>query len=81
MAAVAGTEPASEITGFANGYTSQMRADTQHYKPLRFLDSVFVRLWVAESMPVEAFGVLNLVCCAMTDEDRLASPFDDNLGT
>lgn len=81
MAAVTRTEPASIIASFANRYTSQMRADTQHYKPFWFLDSVFVGLWVTESMPVKPFGVLDLVCCSMTDKDRFASPFDDDLET
>lgn len=81
MAAVTRTKPATIIASFANGYTSQMCADAQHYKPFWFLDSVFVGLWVAESMPVEAFSILDLVCCAMTNKDRLASPFDDDLET
>lgn len=46
--AVAGTEPAAEVAGLANGNASQVGADAQHDEPFGLLDAVFVFLGVAE---------------------------------
>lgn len=52
---------------------------TKHNEPLRLLDTVRVRLGIPERLPWNSFSLLNFVGGAVTDEDRLASPFDDHL--
>lgn len=79
MASVAWAEPTSIITSLADRHTTQVGAYTQHNEPFRLLDSVTVGLWVAELLPVEVLGFLDLVAGAVADEDGLASPLDDNV--
>lgn len=55
------------------------RRHTKHNKPLRLLDTVLIRLRIAESLPVNVRRFLDLVAGAVTDEDGLAAPFDDDL--
>lgn len=52
---------------------------TKHNEPLRLLDTVLVGLRIPESLPVNVGGFLDLVAGSVTDEDGLATPFDDDL--
>ncbi len=49
MGTVAGAEPTAEVTGFTDGDTTQMCADTHHDEPFGLLDTVFVFLRVTEN--------------------------------
>jgi hypothetical protein len=76
---MARAEPASVITCFANGHTTQVSADTQHDEPFGLLHSRVIALGITEGLPVGALGLLDLVGGAMSDEDWLASPLDDDV--
>lgn len=52
---------------------------TQHDQPLGLLDTVRVGLGVTESLPLGVVGLLDLVFGAVSDEDGLASPLDNDL--
>lgn len=52
---------------------------TKHDKPLGLLDTVLVGLGVTEGLPLGLLGLLDLVLGAVTDEDGLTTPLDDNL--
>ena len=52
---------------------------TQHDQPLRLLDTVTVGLGVTQSLPLGVLGLLDLALGAVTDEDGLASPLDNDL--
>lgn len=52
---------------------------TQHDKPFWFLNSLLVRLRIAQCLPFCVLSVLDLALSSVTDKDRLASPFDDDL--
>lgn len=52
---------------------------TKHDQPLGVLDTVRVRLRVAQRLPLGAVGLGNLIISAVTDENGLASPFDNHL--
>lgn len=52
---------------------------TQHHKPLGVLDAVVVSLGIAEGGGVDLVGLVDLGLGAVTDEDRLATPLDDDL--
>jgi hypothetical protein len=52
---------------------------TKHNKPLRLLDTVLIGLRIPEGLPVNVGGFLDLVAGTVTDEDGLATPFDDDL--
>lgn len=79
MRSVAGTEPTTIITSLTNRDTSQMRANSQHDKPFRLLDTVGISLRVTEGLNLDGVGLLNLGGSAVADEDGLATPFDDDL--
>jgi len=78
--AVTRTEPAAEIAGFTDGHAAQMGADAEHDQPLGVLDTVRVGLRVAQRLDLDFVRLLDLVGRAVADEDRLATPFDDQLG-
>lgn len=52
---------------------------TKHNKPLRLLDTVLIGLRIPECLPVNFGGFLDLLTGTVTDEDGLATPFDDDL--
>ena len=52
---------------------------TQHDQPLRLLDTVAVGLRVTQRLPLGILCLLDLALGAVTDEDRLASPLDNDL--
>lgn len=79
MGAVARAEPATIVTSLANGDTTQVGADTQHDQPLGALDTVLIGLGVSKGRDVDFVGLVDLVLGSVTDEDGLASPFDDDL--
>ena len=56
-----------------------MGADTQHDEPFWILSTYVVGLRVTQCLDVDTVGLLNLVRGAVTDEDRLAAPFDDDV--
>ncbi len=56
-----------------------MGAHTQHDEPLGFLGALLVSLWVAEGLDVYRAGVFDFGFGAVSDEDGLAAPFDDDL--
>jgi hypothetical protein len=80
VGAVARAEPATKVTGLANGDTTQVGADTQHDQPLGALDTVLIGLRVSEGGDVDFVGLVDLVLGSVADEDGLASPLDDDLG-
>ena len=79
MAPMARTEPAAKVTRLSNGYTSQVRADTEHDEPFGLLDAIAIGLRISERFPLYGLGFLDLVGGAVADEDGLATPFDDYL--
>ena len=56
-----------------------MRVLTNHDQPLRLLDTVCILLRVSQDRDLDVLGLLDLIGCAVADEDGLASPFDDHL--
>ena len=52
---------------------------TQHYQPLGLLNTLAVGLGVARRFPLGVLGLLDLALGAVTDEDGLASPLDNDL--
>jgi len=79
VGAVAGAEPAAKVTGLTDGHTTQVGADTQHDQPLRALSAVLITLRVTETLPLDLAGLIDLTLGTVTDEDRLATPLDDDL--
>jgi hypothetical protein len=71
--------PATEISSLANGYTSQMSANTQHDQPLWVLRPSIITFGITESLPVGTLGLLNLIWSSVTDEHGLSTPFDDRV--
>jgi hypothetical protein len=72
-------KPATKISRLADWHTAQMRAHAQHNQPLGFLNSLLIRLRIAESFPIDILGLFDLVWGAMSDKDGLAAPFDDDV--
>ena len=79
MTPMARAEPATVITGLADGDTAEMSADADHDEPLGLLDPVGVGLRVAQLVNVDGFGIFDLGLGAVADEDGFAAPFDQNL--
>lgn len=79
MGTVAGAEPAAEVTGFTNGDTAKVSADTKHDQPLRLLDTVLIGLRITESLPVNLLSLLNFVLSTVTDENGLSTPLDNDV--
>ncbi len=52
---------------------------TNHDQPLRLLNTVGIRLRIPQCLDLDALGFLDLCGSSVTDEDGLASPFDDDL--
>ena len=52
---------------------------TKHDQPFGLLDTVLVRLGISQLLPVDLVGLVDLLLCAVADEDGLASPLDDDL--
>ena len=52
---------------------------TDHDEPFGFLDPIRIRLRISQRFPLHILSFMNLVRSTMTDEDRFASPFDDDL--
>lgn len=59
--------------------TVYLACRTQHDQPLGLLDTVAVGLGVTEGLPFGVLGLLDLALGAVTDEDGLASPLDNDL--
>lgn len=76
---VAGAEPAAVVTGLTDGDTTQVGADTEHDEPLGTLDAVLIGLGVTETLPLGLTGLIDLALGAVTDEDGLTTPFDDDV--
>jgi hypothetical protein len=76
---VAGAEPAAVVTGFTNGDTTKVSADTKHDQPLGLLDTVLIGLRITESLPVILLSLLNFVLGTVTDENGLSTPLNDDL--
>lgn len=81
VATVARAEPAVVVTGLTDGHTTQVSADTNHDEPLRALDTVRIRLGVAETADIHALSLLDLIRRAVTHEDGLTTPLDDSVFT
>ncbi len=79
VGAVAGAEPAAVVTGLADGHTTQVGADTQHDQPFRALNTVVIGLGVTEGLPLGLAGLGDLILGAVTDENGLTTPLDDDL--
>jgi hypothetical protein len=54
-------------------------AHTNHDQPFWLLDTILIPLRVSQCLDLNVLGFLDLVCCAVADEDWLATPFDDDL--
>lgn len=52
---------------------------TQHDQPLGLLDTVAVGLGITQRLPLGVLGLLDLALGAVTDEDGLAAPLDNDL--
>jgi hypothetical protein len=52
---------------------------TNHDQPLRLLNTVGIGLRIPQCLDLDALGFLDLCGGSVADEDRLASPFDDDL--
>lgn len=81
VATVAGAEPAVVVASLTDRHTSQMRADTNHDEPLRALDTLSVRLGVAQLAHVHVLSLLDLIRSTVTDKHGLAAPLDDGIFT
>jgi hypothetical protein len=57
----------------------EVQGRTQHDQPLGLLDTITVLLRVSQRLPLCVLGLLNLVLGAVSDEDGLATPLDDDL--
>jgi len=53
--------------------------DTQHDEPLGSLGSVAILLRVSQRLDVDGVGLVDLVRRSVSDENRLSSPFDDEV--
>lgn len=71
--------PSSVVTSLTNGHTTQVGADTQHNEPFGLLHTDVVGLGVTEGLPVVRAGLLDLALGAVTNEDGLSSPLDDDV--
>ena len=56
-----------------------MGTDAEHDEPLWLLDAGLVRLRVAQALPVDLAGLLDLRLRAMADEHGLPAPLDDDV--
>jgi hypothetical protein len=52
---------------------------TDHDQPLGLLNTVLVLLRISQRCNIDAFSLLDLICGPVSDENWLASPFDDDL--
>lgn len=59
--------------------TWRLSIHTKHDKPFGFLHTVGVGLRVSERLPFRVLCLLDFILSPMADEDRLSSPFDDDL--
>ena len=69
------------VSSIAPDRVSCRDALTKHNQPLRLLHTVRVGLRVAQAFPLGVLGLLDLVGGTVADEDGLASPLDDDLGS
>src|SRR5229473_1742942 len=76
LRAVAGAEPAIIITLMRKRNAAKMSADADHHEPLvvAVLDARAVRRRVWEVVPVHVARQIDVLLCAVADEDRLAAP-------
>ena len=74
-----GNPPSSEIARLSDRHASKVGAHTEHDEPLGLLDAGIVRLRVAQGLPVDLAGLLDLVLRAVADKDGLAAPLDDDV--
>lgn len=56
-----------------------MSANPQHDEPFWLLGAFGISLRVSQGLDLYGVGLLDLVGCSVTDEDGLASPFDNDL--
>ena len=52
---------------------------TNHDQPFGLLDTVLVPLRISKSLDLNALGFLDFIGSSVTDENGLASPFDEDL--
>lgn len=76
MGAVARAVIAAIIASVGYGDTTQVSADSDEDGPLRFLHPVEVVLWVPQFAQFDGGLLLDLLGRPVTDEQRLASPFE-----
>lgn len=79
VGSVAGAEPTTVVTSLTDGDASKVSADTKHDEPLGALGALLVGLGVTERLDVNVVGLSNLVGRAVTDEDGLSTPLDDEV--
>jgi hypothetical protein len=61
------------------GVVCEARSLTEHDEPLGTLDTVLIGLGVTETLPLGSTGLIDLGLGAVTDEDGLTTPLDDDL--
>jgi hypothetical protein len=77
-----------DVMNFAGGFRSDAKlvgmfsslgVPTQHDKPLRLLNTVFIGLRITERGDIDLVGFGDLVLGTVADEDGLSTPLDDDL--
>lgn len=79
MRAVAWAVVTAEISGVCNGHAAQVRAHPDDYDPLGVHDPVLVVLRVSQLCDVHSGFGGDLLLCAVTDEQWLASPLEGHV--
>jgi len=73
---MAWAEPSIILALFAGRDTSKMRANSNDDQPLWFLNPLVVRLRIRKLRKTHCLRILDFFFRPMTDENRLATPFD-----
>jgi len=76
MGAVAGTVVAAEFSRVSDRHTAQMGAHAENHQPLGVLHAFIVALRVAQGGRVHLSALIDLLCRAVTDEQRLTPPLE-----
>ena len=71
--------PSTKVARFTDGDAAQMGAHPEHHQPFWLLCPLLVALWVAQRLPVQGPGLLDLRRRPMANEHGLAPPFDNDV--
>lgn len=78
---MAWAEPTAEVTSLTNWHTTQVCTNTQHDQPLRFLNTLVVRLGVSQRGNVDLVGLVDLVGSSVSDKHGLTLPLDNDVAS